>query len=124
MSLIGTFPTRRDVCLESVKRCKRTWTNRLGHHSTRGRSGQIAPHGSLSLRASLRGQSAVNSSVHVDRFSSRSYGDEDGEDGRFFKEHKEHKITSFARLEKTNGKADLQPIGSIAKIARVDRVVP
>jgi hypothetical protein len=52
---------------------KRTWTSRLGHHSTFGRSGQIAPHGSLSLRACLRGQSAVISSVHVNSFSSRPY---------------------------------------------------
>src|SRR5262249_38318093 len=43
------------------------------HQTTSGRSGQIALHGSLSLRASLRGQSAVIPSIHVNSFPSRPY---------------------------------------------------
>src|SRR2546423_8816559 len=41
--------------------------------STFGKSGQIAPHGSLSCRACLRGHSAVISSRHVNSFSARPY---------------------------------------------------
>jgi len=43
-------------------------TTAICHHRTFGRSGQIAPHESLSLSARLRGQSAVISSRHVKRF--------------------------------------------------------
>jgi hypothetical protein len=41
----------------------------FGHHSTFGRSGQIAPHGSLFLWACLRAQFAVISAVNANSFS-------------------------------------------------------
>src|SRR5262249_28933143 len=43
------------------------------YYSTFDRSGKIAPHGSLSLRACLRVQLAVTSSVKADTFSFRPY---------------------------------------------------
>src|SRR6516164_7423415 len=42
-------------------------------HRTLGKSGKIAPHGSLSLRPYLRAQLAVTSSVKADTFSFRPY---------------------------------------------------
>ncbi len=46
---------------------------RFSHHSSFGRSEKIAPHGSLSLRACLPGQSAAISCMNVKSFSLGPY---------------------------------------------------